>query len=130
MPLQLLIERFFSITLLATGVSHLLQPRLWHDFFLLLKRSGVAGIIIAMFTFPLGLTIVLGHNVWVWGVPVIYTLCGWGMTIKSLSYVLIRGRAEKMIAEGAEAHLRYAWAGGLMIPFSLLLVYYAFFRAA
>jgi hypothetical protein len=130
MTLQLFIERFFAITLLVTGVSHLAQPKLWRDFFLLLKKSGAAGIIIAMFTFPMGLALILTHNLWSFDVRLIFTICGWGMTLKSLTYALLAGRAEKMILDDANAHRKYALGGAVMIPVSLLLVYYTFFRLA
>lgn len=128
MTLQIFIARFLSISLLITAISHVAQPKLWRNFFLLLKGTGVAGIIIAMYTLPLGLVIVLGHNVWVMDVPVIITICGWGMVIKSVIYALIPGWVDRVIPEGENAHRKYVLAGVLMIPLSLLLVYYAFFR--
>jgi hypothetical protein len=128
MTLQMFIARFLSISLLITAVSHAAQPRLWRDFFLMLKGTGVAGIIIAMYTLPLGLVIVLGHNIWVFDVPVIVTICGWGMVIKSVIYALFPSWVDRVIPVGEKAHRKYALGGGLMIPLSLLLVYYAFFR--
>ena len=86
MTITTFVARFFSVSLLVVGLSHAVQPKLWRDFFLMLKGTGVAGIIIAMFTFPVGLMIVVGHNVWVFDAPVIITISGWGMTIKSLIY--------------------------------------------
>lgn len=128
MTIATLIAKFFSVSLLVVGASHLAQPRLWRDFFITIKSTGFAGFIIAMFTLPQGLLIVLGHNVWVLDIPVIITICGWGMTIKSVIYALIPGRAETMIPEGANAHRKYAWGGALIIPVSILLVWHSFFR--
>jgi hypothetical protein len=128
MTIATLIERFFSVSLLIVGVSHLAQPGLWRDFFLRIKETGVAGIIIAMYTFPQGLLIVLGHNIWVLDIPVAITICGWGMTIKSIIYAIIPGRAEAIIPEGPNAHRKYAWAGALMIPVGLVLSWHSFFR--
>jgi hypothetical protein len=124
-----LIARFFSVSLLIVGVSHLVQSRLWRDFFLRIKDTGVAGIIIAMYTLPQGLLIVLGHNIWVMDIPVIITICGWGMTIKSIVYAVVPGRAEAVIPTGPNAHRKYAGGGALMIPVSLLLIWHSFFRA-
>jgi hypothetical protein len=122
------IGRYFALSLLAVGLSHVAQPRLWRDFFLAVKQTGFAGIIIAAFTFPLGLLLVLGHNVWVFDLPVIVTLCGWGMTIKSLSYAVLPGRAERMIPAGANAHRLYAAGGYFGIALSSLLLYHYYFR--
>lgn len=129
MTISTLIARFFSVSLLIVGVSHLVQSRLWRDFFLRIKDTGVAGIIIAMYTLPQGLLIVLGHNIWVMDIPVIITICGWGMTIKSILYAVVPGRAEAVIPTGANAHRKYALGGALMIPVSLLLIWHSFFRA-
>ena len=129
MSIATLIARFFSVTLFLVSVSHLAQPRLWRDFFIKLKETGVAGIVIAMYTLPQGLLIVLGHNIWVLDVPVIITICGWGMTIKSVIYALLPGRADAVIPTGANADRKYVWGGALMIPVSLLLIWHSFFRA-
>ena len=129
MTIATLIARFFSVSFLVVGVSHLAQPKLWRDFFVTIKRTGFAGIIIAMFTLPQGLLIVLGHNIWVADTSLIITICGWGMTIKSISYLIFPGRADAVIPEGPNTHRRYAWAGAGMIPISLALIWHSFFRA-
>ncbi len=128
MTIATLIERFFSVSLLVVGVSHLAQPRLWRDFFIKIKGTGVAGLIIAMYTLPQSLLIILGHNIWVLDIPVVITICGWGMTIKSITYAIIPGRAEAVIPDGPNAHRKYAWGGALIIPVGLLLTWHSFFR--
>ena len=128
--MALFIERYFAISLLAVGLSHIALAREWRDFFLLLKRTGVAGIIIAMFTFPVGLLIVLGHNIWVLDLPVIVTVCGWGMTLKSMTYALIPGQAERVIPSGANAQRKYRAGGFVALAIGALLLYHSFFRAA
>lgn len=127
--MALFIERYFAISLLVVGLSHIALARQWRDFFLWLKGTGVAGIIIAMYTFPLGLLIVLGHNIWVADVPVVVTVCGWGMTLKSVSYALIPGQAERMIPSGAGAHRKYVAGGFGALAIGALLLYHSFFRA-
>ena len=57
-----LIARFFSVSLFLVGLSHLIQPRLWRDFFIKIKGTGVAGLIIAMYTLPQGLLIILDRK--------------------------------------------------------------------
>lgn len=128
--MALFIERYFAICMLAVGLSHIVLARQWRDFLLWLRATGVAGIIIAMYTFPLGLLIVLGHNVWVLDLPVIVTVCGWGMTLKSVTYALIPGQAERMIPAGRNAHRKYAWGGLVALAIGALLLYHSFFRAA
>jgi len=129
MTVTAFIARFFSMSLLVIGLSHAIQPKLWRDFFILIKKSGVAGIIIGMFTLPVGLMIIAGHNIWVFDLPVIITICGWGMTLKSLNYMLLTGSAERMIPDDSNAHRKYFWGGLGIIPLSLLLIWDSFFRA-
>ena len=45
-------------------------------------------VFIAMPTLAIGLLIVAGHNVWVWDVPLITTLLGWGFLVKATVYLL------------------------------------------
>ena len=127
--MTLFIERYFAISIVAVGLSHIALARQWRDFFLLIKGTGVAGIIIAMFTFPVGLLIVLGHNIWVLDIPVIVTVCGWGMTLKSASYALIPGQAERVIPAGDGAHRKYFAGGFVALAIGALLLYHSFFRA-
>src|SRR5688500_10377344 len=60
--LEILIARFFSVSLFLIGLSHLIQPRFWRDYFIKIKETGAEGIIIAMYTLPQGLLIVLGFR--------------------------------------------------------------------
>lgn len=128
MTLETLLERFFSASLLIVCVSHAVQPKLWRDFFLKIRGTGVGGLIIAMYTLPQGLAIALGHNIWTWDLRVITTIAGWGMTTKSVLYAFWPARADAVIPDGENAHKKYAWAGFIGAPVALLLVWDAFFR--
>ena len=71
---------FFGVT----GLSHILQPRAWVDFFVLLRGKGEAGAFVDGFlNLPLAGVIIGLHNIWS-GIPVVLTLVGWGLLIKSL----------------------------------------------
>ena len=79
-----------SVELLAiilfgvVGLSHILQPKGWAEFFILLRGSGEAGAFVDGFlNLPLGAVIVVFHNVWS-GIPIVLTLVGWGLLIKGL----------------------------------------------
>jgi hypothetical protein len=66
------------------GLSHMLQPSAWVEFFILLRGNGKAGAFVDGFlNLPLGAAIVAFHNVWS-GVSVVLTLVGWGLIVKSL----------------------------------------------
>jgi hypothetical protein len=66
------------------GLSHILQPKAWVEFFILLCGKGEAGAFMDGFlNLPLGAVIVGFHNKWS-GIPVVLTLVGWGLLIKGL----------------------------------------------
>src|SRR4026209_1491172 len=66
------------------GLSHLLQPKAWADFFILLRGKGEAGAFVDGFlNLPMGGIIVGFHNTWS-GIPLVLTLVGWCRLVKSL----------------------------------------------
>jgi hypothetical protein len=50
-----------------------------------------------MYTLPVALVLIVGHNVWVWDWPVFLTIAGWGMTIKSALYLVAPRLADRML---------------------------------
>jgi uncharacterized protein YjeT (DUF2065 family) len=126
MPLELLIERWFAIGLLIFGLSHLLHPRQWAAVFLPLGESDTGGLLVATFTLPLGLIIVLAHNVWVWAVPVIVTFIGWAMLAKSLVYLFVPRALRRIVRDCQRTQLAFRIAGVVMLLAGALLVYDAF----
>ena len=93
------IDAYVAPMLLIACLSHIAQPKLWADFFRALGRTGVAPLIIGMYTLPIGLLIVVGHNRWVWDWPVLVTVAGWVMTVKAIIYLLVPGVANRMVAD-------------------------------
>ena len=118
-----IIAKIFSVALLIYGLSHLLQANGWARFLSILLKSEHAPFVIGSLTLPLGLIVVTGHNIWVLDFPVIITVGGWGMVIKSCAYLLIP-RSIDMITPRTEINLRYASTGVgiLMIIMGLALV--------
>ena len=83
------IEIFAAIQLLIIGLSHLLQPRAWVEFFITLREKGRAGVFANGFlSLVFGSMIVSFHDVWT-GWPMVLTLLGWAQIIKaSIAFVL------------------------------------------
>ena len=128
MPLDLLIERWFAIGFLVFGLSHLLYPAKWAAVFLPLRESDTGGLLVATFTLPLGLIVVMAHNIWVWGLPVIVTLIGWAMIVKSLLYLLIPRAVLLMIRDCQRSPRAFKIAGVAGILLGALLVYESFYK--
>ena len=77
------VEKLVAINCLVFGLSHLLQPRAWVQFFIMLREKGEVGSLLNGFVhFPLGAFIVAFHNVW-HGIPMIVTIMGWALVLKS-----------------------------------------------
>lgn len=90
------IEIFVVGLLLIIGVSHIVRPRAWVQFFLLLGEKGEAGAFIAaMLHLMPGLFIIALHPGWT-GLAAIITFIGWAWTIKGSIYFIFPQLALKM----------------------------------
>ena len=121
-----IIPQVFALGLLAMGASHLLHPSLWAEMFASLGRSRYGSLVIATFTLPAALLIVLTHNVWRASPEVIVTLFGWGMLVKSLAYLLVPASGARLIQRGTRGPRSYVIAGAVMIVLGLVLTYDTF----
>lgn len=74
------------IHFLIIGVSHILAPRAWADFFIRLRERGEAGVFVVGFmSLGFGSIIAAFHNVWS-GIPAVLTFIGWAQVVKALLY--------------------------------------------
>ncbi len=126
-----IIAKIFSVSIFIYGASHLLQANRWAKTFSVFLKSEETPFIIGALTLPVGLIIVIGHNIWILDFPLFITLCGWGMVIKSCLY-LIFPRSIFMITPKTEKNLRYSsrGVGIVMIVVGLILIYDTFWRAS
>jgi hypothetical protein len=111
------------------GLSHILQPKAWAEFFILLRGKGEAGAFVDGFlNLPLGAVIVGFHNVWS-GIPMVLTLVGWGLLIKGLIRFCAPRQALRMIAR---VSLERAWefqvAGAGLVTLAGLIGYGVYTR--
>lgn len=83
------IEILAAVQFLVIGLSHILQPRVWVDFFTWLRAKGHAGVFVNGFlSLTFGSLIVAFHNVWT-GLPTVLTVIGWAQIVKALvSFVM------------------------------------------
>ncbi|MDP9099912.1 MAG: hypothetical protein M3N48_13130 [Verrucomicrobiota bacterium] len=87
--MEIAVQKLSAIFFLVVGLSHILQPRVWVQFFILLREKGEVGSFLNAFVhFPLGAFIVAFHSIWHGFPGTIVTLIGWGLMIKGAVYFL------------------------------------------
>jgi hypothetical protein len=108
----------------VVGLSHLLQPKVWAEFFILLRGKGEAGAFVdGLLHLPLAGVIIGFHNVWS-GIPVVLTLVGWGYLIKSLLRFCLPKQGLTMMARvSVERSWEFQVAGALLMVLAGILGY-------
>jgi len=115
---------FVAINFAIVGLSHVVQPRVWVEFFVFLRERGHAGVFFnGMLSLMVGSIIVSLHNVWS-GLPMLVTLLGWAQVIKGLVSLTIPSFGlKKMMRVSMERAYEFQIAGALFLVFSAVIVY-------
>ena len=118
------IEKLVAICFLVIGLSHILQPRAWVKFFIMLREKGEVGSILnGLLHFPLGALIVSFHNVWQ-GIPMVVAIMGWGLVIKSLLYLTYPKHGMRVLSQvSLERSWRFVVAGFVAVGLSGLIAF-------
>jgi len=78
------IEIFAVVNFVVVGLSHIVQPRVWVEFFVMLRAKGYSGVFVnGMLSLLVGSLIAAFHNVWT-GWPAVLTVIGWAQILKAL----------------------------------------------
>lgn len=122
--MEIAVTKLAIICFFIIGVSHMVQPRVWVRFFMDLHSKGDVGSFLnALLHFPLGLLIVSFHNVW-HGLPLVLTLIGWGLVLKSfISFVFPKLGGKSLARTGMDKSWEFVVAGAFSIALSGLLMY-------
>lgn len=106
------------------GLSHILQPKAWAEFFILLLSKGEAGAFVDGFlNLPLGAVIVGFHNTWS-GLPAVLTLVGWCLLIKAMIRFFAPQLALRMISRvSLDRSWEFQVAGAGLVTLASLLGY-------
>ena len=122
--MELAVTKLAIICFFITGISHVVQPRVWARFFMDLHDKGEVGSFLnALLHFPLGVVIVSFHNVWS-GLPVILTLIGWGLVLKSFIYLVFPALGVKSLARvSLERSWGFVIAGLFSVGISCFLTF-------
>ena len=123
-PTEQSIEVFSLIGFGVIGLSHILQHRVWAEFFLLLRSKGEAGAFVdGLINLPLAALVIGFHNTWS-GLPVVLTLVGWALLIKSLIRFCAPKLALRMMARvSIERSWEFQVAGAGLVGLAVILGY-------
>ncbi|HEY6187421.1 MAG TPA: hypothetical protein VIW80_07075 [Pyrinomonadaceae bacterium] len=118
------ILKLAAISFFVIGLSHIVRPQVWARFFMDMHRKGDVGSFLnALLHFPLGIVIVSFHNVW-HGIPMVLTIIGWGLVLKSLIYFVFPGHGVYMLGRvSVERSWEFIVAGIFSIGISGLLTF-------
>ena len=95
MELSYFLAQLFGLTLAIYAVAMMQQPRLIRS---MMKELGESAMVTTVFSFIAimgGLAVVLTHNVWMLGWPVIITIFGWASLLKGITFLM----APKMLVK-------------------------------
>jgi len=106
------------------GLSHIMQPKAWAEFFILLRSRGETGAFVDGFlNLPLAGVIIGFHNTWS-GIPVVLTLVGWCLLIKSLIRFCAPKQALRVMARvSVERSWEFQVAGAALVVLAGLFSY-------
>lgn len=118
------VEKLTALYFLVIGLSHIAQPRAWVHFFVLLREKQEVGSLLNGFVhFPLGAFIVAFHDVW-HGIPVIVTIAGWGLVIKSTIYFVFPQHGIRMLSiVSPERSWQFVVAGVMSVALAGLILF-------
>ncbi|MCP3915900.1 MAG: hypothetical protein GY711_10130 [bacterium] len=118
------IRLLVTVSFLVIGISHMVQPRAWGEFFDLLRRHGRAGCFAnAFLTFVPGVIIVAFHRVWS-GLDVVFTVLGCLYVVKGAIYFWLPEVGLRSMARAtAETSRGFVWAG---LAMTAVGVFFAF----
>lgn len=98
------------------GVSHIVRPAMWIDFFVRIHAQGTAGLLGKVFALELwpAVLVVTFHQVW-WGPGIVLTLYGWAQLAKVVLAILVPDIGMRSLAMAQGKGERGFIAGGVML---------------
>lgn len=125
MELSFLLGKIMGITLIIIGLSVIFNKKLLKKAVEDLAISGGLMFMTGFVMLLLGIIVIVAHNIWVWGWPVIVTILGWCLLLRGVFMLFLSSKfitfINNMILKRYYQHL--AW---IMIVVGLYLSYMAF----
>ena len=115
---------FAIVHLSIIGISHIVAPQVWVDFFVKLREQGPRGVLVVGFmSLGFGSIIVAFHQVWS-GWSLVLTLIGWAQVIKAgIYFIWPTYGLKKLQRVSAERPRDFIIAGvGLLVMAALIAV--------
>jgi hypothetical protein len=118
------VEILAIILFAVIGLSHIVQPLAWVDFFVFIRGKRETGAFIDGFVhLPLAALIIGFHNVWS-GIPAVLTALGWAFLVKSIvRFCLPRVALRMMERVSMERAWEFQVAGVMLVLLAGLLGY-------
>jgi hypothetical protein len=119
------VQLFAVINFVVVGLSHIVQPRAWVEFFTLLRERGHAGVfVVAFLSLTFGSIVVAFHNVWT-GLPIVLTVIGWAQVLKALIYFTFPAYGlRKLQIPSRERPQLFVYPGIALLVLAALLAYH------
>ena len=113
--MELIIERVVALVYLIIGLSYVFHNRMWMGLSKELLEKPNSLLLWSIQWLPLGLIVILGHNLWVADWRILITLVGWLVTLKCVLNLLFP-RWSGFVKKWSESFLRrYITVGGLVV---------------
>jgi hypothetical protein len=119
------VQLFAVIHLTTAGLSHILAPRAWASFFILLRGKGHAGVLaVGFLSLWFGSIVAAFHPVWS-GIPLALTLLGWAQVLKALVYFCFPAWGMRRLAIVSEERARmFVIPGVVLLLLAGLIAYH------
>lgn len=114
------VQFIMFIGCVVMGLSHIVQPQLWVDFFSRLHADGTPGLVSKILTVELwpALFVVGLHQVW-WGPGIVLTLYGWAQLTKVVIALLTPQLGMRSMAMAQRGTQRFVIAGVALVGVGL-----------
>lgn len=126
MELSTVLPKILAWSYFFVGISILFHRAFWAE--MLIEISYTKSVLIAFgfFFLPLGLLIVMVHNVWVWSPVVMITIIGWALILKSVIWLLCPNLMQRLIPSKAFIEKWIVIDGGLFVGLTAWLLFHLY----
>jgi len=126
MSASILLARLLGPLFLLPGIGILVNPRAFRTVGNELVSSATFVYVFGLLDFAGGLAIVLFHNRWLAGWPVLITLIGWALLIRGAARVVAPGAVAGYAKTIVEKYSFFPFTGAAAVILGLVLCYFGY----